>query len=88
MFSLGIQEIVVIAIVILLLIDYRKIPEFAKGVGKIFREIKSAQENIKNEILREDLFCDKDGESSRGTEGMNDIYDDIKGNGNGSNRAG
>ncbi len=86
MFSIGIQEIIVILIVIVLLVDYRKIPEFARGVGKIYREIKSAQDNIKNEILRP-------GDDDNQIEGTS--HDSVKskknqddGSYNGSGRAG
>ncbi len=60
MFSLGIQEILVIAIIILLLVDHRKIPEFTKGIGKIYRQIKSAQDNIKSEIIKAGISEESD----------------------------
>ncbi len=89
MFSIGIQEIIVIVVVILIFIDYRKIPEFTKGMGKIYREIKSAQDNIKNEILRSTSY-DKIGEQQKdlikGADKSNEWQDD--GSNNGSGRAG
>ena len=64
MFGLGIQEIIVIIVIVLLLIDYRKIPEFTRGIGKIYREIKSAQDNIKNEILKSEVTKSSDEPSN------------------------
>ncbi|MCX7957796.1 MAG: twin-arginine translocase TatA/TatE family subunit [Deltaproteobacteria bacterium] len=90
MFSLGIQEILVIVIVVLLLIDYKKIPEFMKGIGRVYREIKSAQENITNEIMRGNIT--EDGENTdinrRDINPDNNSYDKQKEGENGPGRAG
>lgn len=56
MFGLGIQELIIIAIVILLFVDHKRIPEFTRGIGKIYRELISARDNIKNELVREDII--------------------------------
>lgn len=58
MFSLGFQEILIIILVIILLIDHQKLPEFLRGVGRFYRDIKHTQENIKNEIMREGMLDD------------------------------
>ncbi|MFO7658049.1 MAG: twin-arginine translocase TatA/TatE family subunit [Bacteroidales bacterium] len=44
------QEILVIFVAVLLLFGSKKIPEFAKGLGKGLREFKKATEDIKREI--------------------------------------
>ncbi len=44
------QEIVIIFIVILLLFGSKRIPEFAKGLGKGMREFRKATDDIKREI--------------------------------------
>ena len=44
------QEIVIIFVVVLLLFGSKRIPEFAKGLGKGMREFRKATEDIKKEI--------------------------------------
>jgi len=41
-------EIIVILLVVLLLFGSKKIPEFARGIGKGMREFRKATEDIKN----------------------------------------
>lgn len=43
-------EIFVILLVVLLLFGSKKIPEFARGIGKGMREFKKATDDIKKEI--------------------------------------
>lgn len=61
--NLGFQEILLIAVVILVLFGGRKIPEFMRGLGKGIREFNDAKNNVKKEL--EDGMNDKD--SSSGT---------------------
>jgi sec-independent protein translocase protein TatA len=44
------QEIVIVFVVVLLLFGSKRIPEFAKGLGKGMREFRKATEDIKREI--------------------------------------
>ena len=44
------QEIVIVFIVVLLLFGSKRIPDFAKGLGKGMREFKKATDDIKKEI--------------------------------------
>jgi len=44
------QEIVIIALVVLLLFGSKKIPEMARGLGKGMREFRKAADDIKREI--------------------------------------
>lgn len=46
----GVGEIVIIALVVLLLFGGKKIPELMKGLGSGVREFNSAKNSIKNEI--------------------------------------
>ena len=46
----GVVEIVVIALVVLLLFGGKKIPELMRGLGSGVREFNSAKNSIKNEI--------------------------------------
>jgi sec-independent protein translocase protein TatA len=48
--NLGFQEILLIAVVILVLFGGRKIPEFMRGLGKGIREFNDAKENVKKEL--------------------------------------
>lgn len=56
--SLGFQEILLIAVVVLVLFGGRKIPEFMRGLGKGIREFNDAKNNVKKEL--EEGMKDKD----------------------------
>lgn len=51
--SVGIQEIILIFIIVLLLFGPKKIPEITKSVGKVIREFKKASQEVKNTIEEE-----------------------------------
>tara|TARA_B100000700_G_scaffold247310_1_gene276666 strand:+ start:239 stop:415 length:177 start_codon:yes stop_codon:yes gene_type:complete len=46
----GWQEILVIALVVVVLFGGKKIPELARGLGKAMNEFKRAKSEIKDEI--------------------------------------
>jgi len=48
--NLGFQELLLIAVVILVLFGSRKIPEFMRGLGRGIREFNDAKTNVKKEI--------------------------------------
>ena len=48
--SLGMPEIIVIALAILILFGGRKIPEFMRGLGKGIREFNDAKNNVRKEL--------------------------------------
>jgi sec-independent protein translocase protein TatA len=48
--NLGFQELLLIAVVILVLFGSRKIPEFMRGLGKGLREFNDAKDNVKKEL--------------------------------------
>jgi len=48
--ALGMQELLVIFLVILLLFGSKRLPELARGLGKGLREFKKATNEIKNEM--------------------------------------
>jgi sec-independent protein translocase protein TatA len=56
--NLGFQEILLIAVVVLVLFGGRKIPEFMRGLGKGIREFNDAKNNVKKEL--EDGMKEKD----------------------------
>lgn len=47
---LGTQEIIIIAIIILLMFGGRKIPELMRGIGKGIREFNDAKNSVRKEI--------------------------------------
>lgn len=49
---LGTQEIFLIFILVLLLFGAKKLPEFARGLGKSMGEFKKARQEFENEIAR------------------------------------
>ena len=48
--NLGFQEILLIAVVILVLFGSKKIPDFMKGLGRGVREFNDAKDNVKKEL--------------------------------------
>ena len=48
--SLGAPEIVLILLFVLILFGGKKLPEFARGLGKGLKEFKKATKEIKDEI--------------------------------------
>jgi sec-independent protein translocase protein TatA len=48
--GLGMQEILVIGLVILIFFGAKKIPEFMKGLGRGAREFKDALKDVKKEV--------------------------------------
>ncbi|MCX8473401.1 MAG: twin-arginine translocase TatA/TatE family subunit [Sediminibacterium sp.] len=60
--NIGFQEMILIAIVVLVLFGGRKIPEFMRGLGKGIREFNDAKNNVKKEL--EDGINEKTNSSS------------------------
>ena len=50
MFGLGMQEIIVIALIILLLFGGKKIPELMKGMGKGVKSFKDGMKEVDDEV--------------------------------------
>lgn len=51
--GIGMQEILLIALVVLLFFGGKKIPELMKGIGKGIRSFKDGMNNIEKEIEEE-----------------------------------
>lgn len=51
--GLGMQEVLLIALVVLLFFGGKKIPELMKGLGKGFRSFKEGMNNMEKEIEKE-----------------------------------
>ena len=65
MFGLRLQEIIIIALVVLLLFGGKKIPELMKGLGKGVKSFKEGINDIDDQIKEIDKTpAKKDGESA------------------------
>ena len=49
MFGLGIQEVIVIFLIVMVLFGAKKLPEMGRGLGKGIREFKRATERVTDE---------------------------------------
>lgn len=53
MFGLGLQEIIIILVIILILFGAKRLPEIGEGLGKTIRELRKIKEEKKPEKGRE-----------------------------------
>jgi len=68
MFGIGVQELIIIAIIALLIVGPKKLPDLAKTLGKGFRDFKNATEGV-TEDLKDAL---KDEDKPRSDDGLKD----------------
>lgn len=61
---IGTQEVIIIAIIILLLFGGKKIPELMRGIGKGVRSFKEGMDDVKNE-MEKPIDQDKKGTESK-----------------------
>jgi Tat protein translocase TatB subunit len=64
MFGIGMQELILIAVIALIVVGPKKLPDLAKTLGKGFSEFKKATEGITDDLketLKEDKKQDDDG---------------------------
>ncbi len=65
MFGIGVQELIIIAIIALLIVGPKKLPDLAKTLGKGFRDFKNAtegvSEDLKDALKEEDKTKPDDG---------------------------
>lgn len=50
MFNIGFQELIIIAIIALLIVGPKKLPDLAKSLGKSFGELKRATDGLTDDI--------------------------------------
>jgi Tat protein translocase TatB subunit len=51
MFGIGFQELLVILVVALIVLGPQRLPEVAKSLGKFYRELKSAVDDVKSSLV-------------------------------------
>ena len=61
---IGTQEVIIIAIIILLLFGGNKIPELMRGIGKGVRSFKEGMDDVKNE-MEKPIDQEKNGSESK-----------------------
>jgi len=64
MFGIGMQELIIIAVIALIIVGPKKLPDLAKTLGKGFSEFKKATEEITDDLketMKEDKKQDDDG---------------------------
>ena len=54
LFGLGMQEVLIIALIILLLFGGKKIPELMKGLGKGVKSFKDGMKDVDDEVKSEE----------------------------------
>ena len=59
MLGLGMQEILVIALIILLLFGGKKIPELMKGLGKGVKSFKDGMNEVTDEVKNDEVKGEK-----------------------------
>jgi len=68
MFGIGLPELIIIAIIALIVVGPKKLPDLAKTLGKGFSEFKKATEGITDDLKG----ALKDDEKPKNDEGWND----------------
>ena len=59
MFGLGMQEIIVIALIVLLLFGGKKIPELMNGLGKGIKSFKNGMKEVEDEVKSDKVKGEK-----------------------------
>ena len=68
MFGIGMQELIIIAVIALIIVGPKKLPDLAKTLGKGFSEFKKATEGITDDLKG----ALKDDEKSKNDDSLND----------------
>ena len=65
MFGIGIQELIIIAVIALLVVGPKKLPDLAKTLGKGFRDFKNATDGITDDLKQTMQSDDKPDEKPK-----------------------
>ena len=71
MFGLGLSEIILIAIVAIIVIGPKRLPEVAKALGKGYAEFKKAMDGFKEAVKIDDVIHDKPKDND-----LKNVYED------------
>ncbi len=63
MFGLGMQELIVIFLIVFLLFGAKNLPEIAKGLGKSIKEFKNALRRMNDDVVKTEEEKGKDSTS-------------------------
>lgn len=74
---IGTQEILIIALVVILLFGGKKIPELMKGLGKGVKSFKDGMTEV-NDELKKDVTTSEKNESDTKTKSSSSISDESK----------
>jgi TatA/E family protein of Tat protein translocase len=91
MFGIGMQELIIIAVIALLIVGPKKLPDLAKSLGKGFSEFRKATDGVTDDIkgaFKEDDVPQKDDglkdslliKKNNGDEPQKDTRDDASDN--------
>lgn len=58
MFGIGFQELVLILVVALIVLGPNKLPEVARTLGKVYREIKNSIDDVKTSVMTDIYVSD------------------------------
>ena len=64
--GIGMQEILIILLIVLLLFGAKRIPEIAKGLGKGIKEFKKAAREVKDEIEVDETDSEEEKKNLKG----------------------
>ncbi|RKX99032.1 MAG: twin-arginine translocase subunit TatB, partial [Spirochaetes bacterium] len=62
MFSIGMQELILILVIALLVVGPKKIPEMARSIGKAMKEFQKAANDVKESVNMESILEEEEGE--------------------------
>lgn len=70
MFGIGMQELLIIAVIALLIVGPKKLPDLAKSIGKGFSEFRRAADDVTEDIKETIKESDNSRVENDGTESL------------------
>lgn len=68
MFDIGFQELIMIAVVALIVVGPKRLPELAKTAGKVFADLKRSFDGVKAQVNAEMKEVEKEAEEEEAKE--------------------